>query len=398
MIDPRGETEPGAFGEPSASRDSEARSPSTRDAAGAGRCWVEIDRAALLHNVAAVRNHLPANVQVMAVVKANAYGHGLEGVAIALRDAVQMFGVADVREALELRACLPAAPIYILGPALPEERAQIAANGFVPAISTIDEAVAYNALAGATPLAIHVDIDTGMGRIGIWHEDALATVQAIQRLRGVHITGIASHLPSADEDDAFTARQLAEFARLTARLRAAGLADAIVHVENSAGLIAFPAEAGDMVRAGLMLYGCAPRPEFQALLQPVLSWKTRITLVREIGVGRSISYGRTYVTSRPMRIATLGVGYADGYSRHLSNRGAEVLIRGGRCPVLGRVTMDQIMVDVTGVAGASTGDEAVLIGTQATEEIPVRELAQKAGTIAWDVFTGIGSRVARVFR
>ncbi|MDP9292413.1 MAG: alanine racemase, partial [Verrucomicrobiota bacterium] len=166
---------------------------------------------------------------------------------------------------------------------------------------------------------------------------------------------------------------------------------------NSAGILRFSAHSRAIVRAGLILYGVSPLPEFQKLLEPVMTLKTRVTLVRDLGAGRGISYGRTFITPSPMRVATLAVGYADGYPRHLSNTGAEVLVRGNRCALLGRVTMDQIMIDVTALPGVEIGDEAVLIGRQGSNEIPAAELAQKAGTIPWEIFTGISSRVARVF-
>lgn len=359
------------------------------------RCWAEIDLAALRHNAAFARER--AGTQLMAVVKANAYGHGVGPVVRALADRAEFFGVANVAEAREVREHLPAARVFILGPALPEERAEITAARFIPSISDVAEARAFSALAGAEPLPIHLVIDTGMGRIGTWEEEALAVAEEIRWLPGIVIAGIASHLPVADEDVEFTRAQLERFATLAAELRRGGLDAPLIHVENSAGLLGYPALAGDLVRAGLMLYGSAPLPEWQPHLRPVLTWKTRITLVRAVGAGRGISYGRTFLTPRPMRIATLGVGYADGYQRHLSNRGAEVLIGGQRCPVLGRVTMDQILADVSALPAVEPGDEAVLLGRQGAVEILAAELAARAGTIAWEIFTGLGRRVERVY-
>ena len=357
---------------------------------------MEIDSGALRHNAAAVRAQVGAGVQVMAVVKANAYGHGAGPVVRALAGRVEMFGVANVREAAEVRVHAADAPVFILGPALPAERAEIVARRFVPAISSVEEARAYAALAGSEPLAVHLKIDTGMGRTGIWESEAVAAAREILALRGVRITGLASHLPVADEDDAFTRGQLAHFYATVAELRALGIAQPVVHVENSAGLIGFPSQAGDMVRAGLVLYGGSPRPEFQPRLRPVMTWKTRVALLRTAPAGHGISYGRTFKTTRPTRIATLAVGYADGYRRHLSGRGAQVLIGGQRCPVLGRVTMDQIVADVSALPAVEVGDEVVLMGRQDAEEILAAELAEKAGTIAWEIFTGIGWRVERV--
>jgi alanine racemase len=235
-----------------------------------------------------------------------------------------------------------------------------------------------------------------MGRIGIWESEVLEQAREIAAIPKLAVAGIASHLPVADEDEEFTTQQLARFYELVASLRAVGLRNSIVHVENSAGIIGFSAQAGDLVRAGLALYGSSPIPAFQRELRPVLTWMTRVTLVRDVGPGRGISYGRTFITSRPTRIATLAVGYADGFQRHLSNCGAEVLIQGRRCAVLGRVTMDQILVDVTGLNGVEAGTESVIIGKQGDEEILAEELARKSGTIPWEIFTGIGNRVVRV--
>ena len=361
------------------------------------RCWAEIDLAAIRHNVAAIRAPLPPGVRIMAVVKANAYGHGAAAVARALAGEVGMFGVANVAEAREVRAHAPETPVFILGPALPEERAEVVAAGFIPSVSDAAEGRAFSDLGGGRRVPVHLVIDTGMGRIGVWADEALATARELLAMPGIEIAGIASHLPVADEDDAFTREQLAHFHRLAGDIRALGVARLIVHCENSAGALAHPAQAGDMVRTGLAIYGSSPLPEFQPRLRAALTWKTRITLVREVGAGRGISYGRTFITPHPMRIATLAAGYADGYQRHLTGRGAEVLIRGRRCAVLGRVTMDQIMVDVTALPDVAAGEEAVLLGAQGGEEISAAELARKAGTIPWEIFTGLGRRVERTY-
>lgn len=361
------------------------------------RTWAEIDLDAIRHNAATARTTAGAGVRVMAVVKANAYGHGLGPVVRALSGQVELFGVANVSEARELRRHLPGAEVFILGPALAEEREEIAVSGFIPSVSNVEEALAYASFAKDAPLPIHFIVDTGMGRIGTWQEEALQTVEKIAAIPGVKITGIASHLPVADEDNHFTQRQLVRFHALVVQIRRAGIEASIIHIENSAGVLGHAQQAGDLVRPGIMLYGHSPLAQWQHCLRPALTWKTRITLVRDMAGGRSISYGRTFITPRPMRVATLGVGYADGYQRHLSGQNAQVLIGGRRCTVLGRVTMDQIMVDVSAVATAAVGDEAVLLGRQGHDEIPVGELAKKAGTIAWEIFTGLGPRVVREY-
>ncbi len=359
------------------------------------RCWAEIDLGALRHNARVVRAQIGSAAGFMAIVKADAYGHGMSEVARGLEGLVEMFGVADLCEARRLREVLPAAKIFILGTALPDERAEIVRRKFFPVVSSLEEARAFHALAGGEPVEVHLDLDTGMGRIGVREDRAAAEVEKISALPGIKIAGLSTHLPVADEDKNFTADQLARFEKIAASLRQRGLRAPIIHSLNSAGVIRFPTHAQDMVRAGLMLYGSSPIPDFQSRLQPVLTLKTRVTLVREFGAGQGVSYGRTFITPRPMRVATLGAGYADGFRRSLSNRDAEVLIAGRRCPVLGRVTMDQIMADVSALPDVQPGDEVVLIGRQGTEEILASELAQKAGTIAWEIFTGIGPRVER---
>lgn len=356
------------------------------------RCWVETSRGALLHNVAALRAHT-AGAGIIAVVKANAYGHGAAGVVETLAGHVQMLGVANLTEALDVATYAQGTPILILGTALAEERAAIIAGGFIPVVSSAAEAAAF-AVHG--PVKAHLAVDSGMGRMGILEDDALAELRAALAIPGVEITGLCSHLPVADEDDDFTHAQLQRFRALVEKARTLAGRALLAHVENSAGAIAFPAFAPDLFRAGLAIYGIAPRAEFQPRLLPALTWKSRVILVRDLGPGRGVSYGRTFITERPMQIATVAAGYADGYPRQISGHGAEVLIRGQRRPVLGRVTMDQIMVDVTG-SGVTVGDEVVLLGKQGDAEIPATEVAARAGTIAWDILAGIGARVARQF-
>ena len=359
------------------------------------RSWVEIDLDALRHNATAVRNQAGPERRIMAIVKANAYGHGLGPVVRALAGHVDLFGVANVTEGLELRTHLPDAEVFLLGPALPHERAEIVRAGFIPSISDADEARAFAEHAKGAPIPIHLVMDTGMGRMGVWQEEALQVVQKILEVPAVKITGLASHLPSADDDNHFTQRQLVRFHAFAVQLRNAGVEAATLHIENSAGLLGHIQQAGDMVRPGIMLYGHAPMPQWQHVLRPALTWKTRIALIRQVSGGRSISYGRTYVTTRGTHIGTLPVGYADGFQRQLSGQNAHVLIGGRRCLVVGRVTMDQIMVDLAPTLDPKVGDEVVLIGSQGSDTIPVAEVAKKADTIPWEIFTGIGHRVVR---
>lgn len=363
------------------------------------RTWVEIDLAALRHNARAAQACLATpELGIIAVVKANGYGLGMVPVARALTGLVRAFAVANFAEAFTLRDAGIMAPIYLLGPALPDEWSAIAAAGFCPAISNLTEAAGFAAAAQTTgqALAVHVVVDTGMGRIGAMPEEAAALISAVLASPWLRLDSIASHYPSADGDPAFTREQASRFSHLLEELRAAGSALPHSHLSNSAGLTSYPTVGWG--RAGLMLYGVSPMDDAQALLQTVVSWKTRVTLVKHLPTGHGVSYGRTWRTPHPTRTAVLAVGYADGYPRQASGREAAVLIGGQRCPVLGRITMDQIITDTTAlVTPPQPGDEAVLIGSQGQQEITAGELATWGQTIPWDIFTGLGPRVQRCY-
>jgi len=356
------------------------------------RCWAEIDRSALRHNATVVRQRI-GSAEMLAVVKADAYGHGLVAVAQALADDARLFGVANLEEALALRAALPP-PIIILGPALPNERSTIIAHGLIPTISAFAEAQEFSRLG---LVAINFKIDTGMGRMGIVETEVIDTFKKVAALPNITIHSVSTHMPVSDADAEYTRDQLARFSQIVRQLRSETPGHYKAHVLQSAGTLAFNQEPFEIVRAGIMLYGISPLPEFQRLLRPVMTWKTRIGLVRDMPKGSSISYGRTYITPRQMRVATLTAGYADGYPRHLSNRDAAVLVRGQRCALLGRVTMDLMMIDVSQIDNVQVGDEVVLMGGQGDEEIACAELAEKADTITWEIVTRIGARVRRVF-
>ena len=360
------------------------------------RCWAEIDRSALRRNVAFLRQKFGSGVEFLAVVKANAYGHGMIEVARTIADQANIFGVANLEEATALRGAVQN-PIAILGPALPEERPAIAQRAFIPSVSTLEEALDFDRVAGGRKVPIIFKVDTGMGRMGTLAAEALHVFQQVAALPNLKIHSISTHLPVSDEDAEFTRQELSDFAKLVDRFRSDIPGNYKVHALPSAGVLAFGDPSFDFVRAGLMLYGISPLPGFQKTLRPVLTWKTRIGLVRDMPKGSSISYGRTFTTPRPMRVATLTAGYADGYPRHLSNREAAVLVHGQRCPLLGRVTMDLMMIDVSKIEGAEVGDEVVLMGRQGSEEISCIELAERANTITWEITTRIGSRVRRVF-
>jgi alanine racemase len=359
------------------------------------RAWAEVDLYALAHNVGvAVR---AGGHPIMAVLKAGAYGHGLEEVARALagHPDVAFYGVANVGEARRIARAGVRKPIYLLGATWAGEREEIVARGWVPCLSTLEEAAHFDRLAEAAGknLVVHVAVDTGMGRGGFVAAELPARMQELEAFPNLHLDGIGSHLPSADEDREFTLSQIACFERVVA---ATGGADRWRwrHLFNSAGLLGYHCQATNLTRPGLMLYGHAPiEAAAKAELRTVMTLKARVSLIRELPAGHGVSYGRTFITTRPTRVATLGIGYGDGYPRHLSGQGAEVLLGGKRVPVLGRVTMDQIMVDATGLA-ISEGDEAEIFGPN----VELESLAAKAGTIAWEILTRVTARVARVHR
>ena len=356
------------------------------------RAWAEIDLSALRHHLEVARE--VSSCAVMAVVKAGAYGHELETVARTLAQAdVAFFGVANVGEARRIADAGVPPRIYLLGATWAAERAAIVARGWTPCLSSLDEARDFDRLARAadTRLKVHLAVDTGMGRGGFVASQLPSLMDDLDALKGLEIEGLGSHLPSADEDEAFTHEQITRFTELCFEL---GGSERFrwIHLSNSAGLLGYPSSPCNLVRPGLMLYGISPLPKFQDKLHNVMSLKSRVTLIRELPAGHGVSYGRTFITQRPTRVATIGIGYGDGYPRHLSGQGAEVWIKGHRHPLLGRVTMDQIMIDVTDHADIEVGDEVEVFGPH----LRVDEVAAKAGTIAWEILTGITPRVVRV--
>ncbi len=358
------------------------------------RAWAEIDLGALKRNLAVAREVCGGD-GMMAVVKAGAYGHGLEEIAKALAaEDIAFFGVANVGEARRVRNAGVETRIYLLGATWAEEREEIVARNWTPCISSIVEAEHFNHLAAArgVRLKVHLAVDTGMGRGGFVAENLPEKLAQLERMEHLEIEGVGSHLPSADEDEEFTLRQ---FARFHAIIRDLGGESRFKwrHLSNSAGLLGYQQGCCNLSRPGLMLYGVSPLSGFQEKLVTVMSLKSRVTLVRTLPAGHGVSYGRQFVTTRPTRVATVGIGYGDGYPRQVSGKGADVWIRGRRLPILGRVTMDQLMVDVTGAEDVIEGDEVEIFGPH----IPVAEIAEKADTIVWEIFTGITPRVMRCY-
>ncbi len=364
---------------------------------------VIVDLNAYAHNLMAVRSLIPRECRVMAVLKANAYGHGAVRVAQrALAEGVAMLGVATVEEGIELRAAGIGAPIVVLMQPPPGALALAVEHGLSLMLSDTrsSERVGELARRANKVIPVHAKIDTGMGRQGFDMTSAVNEMLFLTRISHIDIEGIATHFPVADvTKDHFTAHQVKLFRQFLKQLEKEGVPYDLAHAANSAGIINCPASALDMVRPGLMTYGVWPtdQPPVEDRLQPVLRWEAPIVLIKEVPAGTSIGYGRTYTAGEAMRAAIVAVGYADGYKYGLSNRG-EVLIHGKRCFVRGTVSMDQIVVDVSHVPEASPGDMAVLIGKSGQDRITVEELAEKAGVIPYDILTSIGPRVSRSYR
>ena len=370
----------------------------------AARAWVEIDLPAIDRNVGRIKQALPPRVRYVAVVKANAYGHGMPEVATRLLQAgVDCFAVANVAEAAKLREVGHDADILLLSPTLPSELPRALALGLDITLNSLEEARALAAAAAKSGLKakVHVKVDTGMGRAGVWHEQAAALFAFVQGAAGFEWRGVYTHFSDADSDAAFTAGQRAIFLGLLERIPAAVRSGLMIHADNSAGLESFSASAPfNAVRVGLMQYGLPPSTgSFLASLrpEPVLSFHARVVLVKDLPAGTAVSYNRTKTLSRPTRVAIVAVGYGDGVPTAASNRGS-FLVRGQRCPILGRVTMDQTIVDVTDVPAVAVGDIATILGAQGADRITVADVCAWSDCIPWEALCTLTQRVQRVYR
>ncbi len=361
-----------------------------------------ISLSALTHNFEEVMRRANGR-KVLAVVKARAYGHGLVPVSRHLLGrGAHMLGVALVEEGRELREAGIDAPVLVMGPVFPEQADAVAAWRLTPVLSnnTVARALADAARRRFLRIAVHVKVDTGMSRLGVSPEAAPDLVQELMALEGIVVEGLMTHFVDAElRDKAFAAHQMERFETLLRVLADRGIAIPLRHAANSAAILDYQRALFTMVRPGLMLYGYDPveGSASGADLQPVLSLFTRIFLLKKVPAGTPISYGRTFVTGRESLIATIPIGYADGFSRGLSNCG-EALVRGVRAPIAGRVCMDMTMLDVTDVPGVREGDEVVLIGSSGGERITAADLAAKTGTIPYEVLCGISARVPRAYQ
>ena len=367
------------------------------------RCWAEIDLAALSRNLERIRAALPRPMRYIAVVKADAYGHGLPEAAAALqRVAPDLFAVANVAEAIALRQVEADRPILLLSPVLPAEDGFLATHRLTSSISSPEEVGRFAAAAQAAgrPLPVQLKIDTGMGRAGVWHEAAVGLYRQITASPHLRLEGVFTHFANADADPAFTAEQRRRFLAVLGTAGVPRAASFLVHADNSAGLESLAATGPfNAVRIGLLQFGVLPHPASPSAavgVQPVFSLRTRVGLVKALPKGADVSYGRTHTLRRNSMIAILCAGYGDGLPRAASNRG-QVLIRGQRCPILGRVTMDMTIVDVTDLPGVAAGEEVVLVGRQAAEEISLGEWSVWADTIPWEFLCSITKRVPRIY-
>ncbi len=362
--------------------------------------YVKIDLDAIHQNIDAVA--AKTGVPVMAIVKADAYGHGAVEVARQLQDKVAFFGVSSMLEARELRHAGLSKPILILGQTPVDAFPRAVSKDIRPTIFRYEDALALSEEAqkqGKTA-AFHLAVDTGMSRIGFQPTEESADICAkICRLPGLYAEGIFSHFATADCADLTRSyAQARKFDDFCAMLESRGIHIPIRHLDNSAGLMSFPNHY-DMVRSGIITYGLYPSDEMDTSpieLHPALEWHSRVTHVKTLEPGREISYGGTFVTEKETRVATVAVGYADGYRRSLSGK-FYVLIRGRKAPILGRVCMDQMMVDVTDIPDAQVEDDVVLIGTSGEETITVEALAEAAGTFHYEIICGVSRRVPRMY-
>lgn len=367
-------------------------------------CWAEIDLNAIEHNITAIKSLLDSKTKLTAVIKADAYGHGSIQIAhSAVNSGADILAVSALDEALELRQAQILAPIFILGYSEPSYAPYIVAYDISQTIYNYDMAKALSdAAVKQNKLAhIHIKIDTGMGRIGFLpNEESYDEIVKILSLPNLHFEGLFTHFSCADEKDInYTKKQFEFFMQTVNNLKNLGFEPDYIHSANSAATLRFPDYHLDLVRAGIILYGIFPSTESMQTkikLRPAMSVKTKVSNIKHLKKGESISYGRNYITTKKMKIATISIGYADGYPRKLSNQ-AKVLIKEQYAPVVGNICMDQCMVDVTEIDDIAIGDEVVVFGRQGEKEIGVDEIACYLETISYEVLCDIGRRIPRIY-
>jgi alanine racemase len=364
--------------------------------------WAEIDLDAIAHNVRQLKRLLGPTVQLTAVVKGEAYGHGAVPVSrCALAAGADRLAVASPREALELRRAGVDGPLLILGPTPPWQAERLVAQEIMATVMSLptSRALSRAAAAAGVTATVHIKVDTGMGRYGLLPDEVLPFALALRELPALNVEGLWTHFATAEDmDTSYLHQQLGTFLAVAEQLRQNGIAVPLRHAANTAAAVCHPESRLDMVRCGLAVYGLYPSGRCRAALElrPAMTLKSRVCRLRWLPEGSSISYGRIYQTTRPTLVAFVPIGYADGLRRALSNRGS-LLIRGQRVPLVGRICMDGCMADVTAIEGVQEGDEAVLLGHQGQAEITADEIAESLATISYEVVTTVGPRVPRVY-
>jgi len=356
----------------------------------------EILLDAIGHNLRVVQQ-AAAGRKILAVVKADAYGHGVVPVARRLQaEGVDGFGVALAEEGIELREAGIDRAILVLNGINGGAHREIIAAGLTPVVYEISEARAFDLVSGSRPIDVHLKVDTGMGRLGVPLGELSDFLRELRRFPSIRIAGLMTHLSTADADPQYVAEQLAGFAEARGLVRRFGHEPSVLHVANSAALFRHPESHFDWVRTGLALYGYPGSDTIDAPLRPALRWRTEVLRVRTLQAGESVGYGRSFRAPAETRLATIPVGYGDGLLRSASNRG-HALIGGVRCPIVGNIAMDLTTVDVSGVSRVAVGDEVLLLGEQGGSVLDARDLAVAAGTIPYEVLTNVSRRVPRVY-
>jgi alanine racemase len=363
---------------------------------------VIIDLGAIRHNFFAIKRLAAPGTCIAAVVKSDAYGHGMIPVAKALESAgTDYFGVFELQEAVDLRHAGCKVPILIMMGITPDEVSAVVEHQLTAALFQLDiaEKLSQTALEQGVTVPVHVKVDTGMTRLGVAWKDVAHFLRSLLPLRGIRLEGIFSHLAVADRpDEPFTGKQVRRFSQAVEESGRLGVCKNAVHLANSGALLGKRGLDLGMIRPGILLYGSPPSEGWQSasLFKPAMTFRSRVIQVRGVPAGTSISYGRTYTTPSRAMIATIPVGYDDGYSRMLSNQG-EVLLHGKRVPVVGRVCMNLTMLDVSCLEGVAVGDEVVLLGVQGEEQITAEEIAKKTGTISYDIYCTLGKSNRRTY-
>jgi len=377
------------------------------------RTRAEINLKAFKHNLQNLKTALGSKTEIMAVVKADAYGHGaLPCARTAIESGVGYLGAGVIEEGIELRENGIKDPVLILGGIFADEVADLVHHNLSTILSTshLAEALSKEGKKQGKTVNIHIKIDTGMNRLGVYPEDLLALTKKIGGLPNLKIEALSTHFSSADDEDlSITNQQIELFKNALNKLTNAGIIPSLTHLSNTSAIFRFPESHSKMVRPGLILYGALPSPILNSVVQnfcenenlknfePVMQWKSRIILLKSVQKGQALSYSRKYFTQKDSRIATIPIGYADGLSRRLSNN-MEVLVKGKRVPQVGTICMDMSLIDVSEVPDVQIGDEVVIFGKQGEEVIQVEELAQKANTLPYEILCNVGKRVPRIYQ